>query len=93
MICAPGTEKCYYGENKQNGIGGCGKCEGDLDCFECNTKYCNTKDNLNKVFRCYESNGKRTDTKARECLSKKCYFASSIKGCLEVTHKLSASRV
>nr|CAD2170015.1 unnamed protein product [Meloidogyne enterolobii] len=76
VICAPGTEKCYYGENKA----GCGKCEGDSDCFECNTKYCNAKENFNKVFRCYESNGKITYTKARECEKKKCYLAFNIKG-------------
>nr|CAD2176387.1 unnamed protein product [Meloidogyne enterolobii] len=72
--------KCYFKENYEIRIAGCGKCEGDFDCIECNTNNCNTYDNFNKVFRCHESNGKITTTKARECLSKKCYIASSIKG-------------
>jgi len=52
----------------------CGRCDGAYDCFECNTKNCNTKDNLNKAFRCYTSN-EITSMRASECGKKKCYVA------------------
>jgi len=60
---------------------GCGTCpDGDHDCFDCNTKNCNTNDNLKKAFRCYESNGKITSIKARKCEKMRCYIASTLKG-------------
>uniref|UniRef100_A0A914L625 Uncharacterized protein n=1 Tax=Meloidogyne incognita TaxID=6306 RepID=A0A914L625_MELIC len=79
--CAFGIEKCHYGENTDSRFVGCGTCpDGDHDCFDCNTKNCNTNDNLRKAYRCYESNGKITNSKARRCDKMKCYIASTLIG-------------
>nr|CAD2201184.1 unnamed protein product [Meloidogyne enterolobii] len=81
VVCRRWTDKCYYGENANGRFVGCGTCpDGDHDCFDCNTKNCNTNDNLKKAFRCYESNGKITSIKARKCEKMRCYIASTLKG-------------
>jgi len=62
---------------------GCGTCpDGDYDCFDCRTQNCNTPYNFRKsdVMRCYESNGKITNIKARKCDKKICYIASTLEG-------------
>uniref|UniRef100_A0A914L0T5 Uncharacterized protein n=1 Tax=Meloidogyne incognita TaxID=6306 RepID=A0A914L0T5_MELIC len=72
---------CYiYVDSNGHQNAGCGKCpEGDFICYDCNTRECNSRNNYDRAFKCYESNGKLTLTKGKECLSKKCYFALNIK--------------
>uniref|UniRef100_A0A915PDT4 Uncharacterized protein n=1 Tax=Meloidogyne floridensis TaxID=298350 RepID=A0A915PDT4_9BILA len=67
VICAPGSQKCYYGVKPGGGLAGCGNCPlEDLNCFDCSPINCNTWDNLDKAFRCFASKGKFTATNARE---------------------------
>jgi len=67
--------------NTGNQNAGCGKCpEGDFVCYDCNESECNSKNNYDKAFKCYESNGKMSEIKGSRCNQKSCYLASTIKG-------------
>uniref|UniRef100_A0A1I8B076 Uncharacterized protein n=1 Tax=Meloidogyne hapla TaxID=6305 RepID=A0A1I8B076_MELHA len=89
-ICPTDAKKCHFGVTGQKSYQGCGTCpEGEFWCFTCKTSKCNTHPNLNAAFKCYQSNGRLTRGKARECDENKCYLAIGRKGIFVQNHPIT----